>query len=136
MAEDAEERYWNAPFAEAEAIGDIEESFRIVEEAARNGDKDAAFLLGQEYGIYARPGWQDLEKAYKWFEKASNLGDVSGTYEQGIALLKGLGVAPSQGLGLAKIREAATLGNEMALNRKPRPFPYHSTIDPVHRPLA
>ena len=115
MDEEPEKRDWNVPFAKAEEAGLIKESFQILENAGRNGDKDAAFLLGQEYGVYAKQGWQDFEKAYHWFEIGSELGDAACTYEQGIALLKGLGVAPSHEKGLAKVIEAAEQKNKMAL---------------------
>ena len=110
-----EDRPWNEPFIEAEMSGDVGKALSILEGAAKGGDSDAAFLLGQECGVYARPGLQDFEQSFRWFKLASDLGDAASTYEQGIALLNGLGVAPSLDGGVAKIKQAAKAGNEMAL---------------------
>lgn len=84
-------------------------------EASKNQDPRLCFLLGQEFGICSRSGFENYEKAFSWFSVAAEYGDPASIHEIGIALLKGLGVERDTESGIQNIKRAAALNDEVAL---------------------
>ena len=85
-------------------------------EARRTKDPDIYFFLGQEFGVYSDRNLTDYARAFEWFNQGALVGDAPCIYESGIALLAGLGVPNDKLAGLGRIREAARMGNEVALD--------------------
>ncbi len=85
-------------------------------EVSISKDPDIYFHLGQEFGLYADHDIQDFQRAFGWFDRGARTGHAPSIYESGIALVKGLGVSEDTMAGIARIREAAILGNEIALS--------------------
>jgi TPR repeat protein len=104
-------KYWF--FEENE---DSKKALQIIEEEAKKTSNPALyFLLGQDWGVYAKKDIQNYEKAYHYFKRGAEIGDASCIYECGIALMEGLGVENNNIKGLLLIKKAANLKNEMAL---------------------
>jgi len=72
-------------------------------------------LLGQEFGICSRSGFENYQKAFRWFSVAAKYGHPASIHEIGIALLKGLGVERDTESGTENIKRAAALNDEVAL---------------------
>lgn len=102
-------------FADLEKAGATKKALQELRHIAESGDCAAVFTLGQELGVYAKPGFQDYQAALGWFEVGAALGDGACCYEAGVAYLLGLGTAVDISKGKKFVNEAAGLGNEMAI---------------------
>ena len=80
-----------------------------LENAGKEGYKDAYHNLGMIYK-YSRCGVkQDLEKAYSYFSVGASKGSVSCMYDKGYMLYKGLGCSQNYTKAIKKFRAAAEL---------------------------
>ena len=78
----------------AEQLTKFRKQFKILLTNAKNGDTRAMVILGNFYyqGTGHKILKQDLSKATKWYQKASNLGSPEGMYNLGNCYRYGAGV--------------------------------------------
>lgn len=96
-------------------LGEPQRALDCLEAAARRGKLEVAFLLGQEYGVFASAEVVDYARAAEWFRFAADRGHAPAKYEYGLALVLGLGVEPDAAVGMEYIHAAARLDNAFAL---------------------
>lgn len=84
---------------------DKEKAFEFFQIASQKNHPQATTELGK---LYEKQ--HENEKAFKSYQKASNLGDNDGLYHLGMCYLKGIGVDIDKGKGRSLIEKAAEAG--------------------------
>ena len=99
----------------AEDAGLIELAFELWEEAAAQGDAEAAYQLGRRY-YYGTYGEADYAKAKEYFLIAADLGNSKAMRAIGIMYKDGKGVEQDIEKALEWHMKAAALGNGLSMN--------------------
>ena len=98
------------------SCADIDKLENLVKENKDSNSSDAAALLGMCYyapigGETGKSKEQDFEKAFKWFEKAANMGNITGKTALAYMYYKGLGVTKNLSEAFTWCKASATQGN-------------------------
>ena len=94
-------------------------ALRACQQAASEGDAQAAFELGEFYHDGKRAP-RDLNKALYWFEQASLKGHASAQHRLGIMFFRGEGVPANNVQAYIVLKMAAVNGDEDALDTADR----------------
>lgn len=97
----------------------LPEALHACEQAAREGDLQAAFELG-EFHYTGQRAPRDLARARQWFEQASLGGHAQAQYRLGIMFFRGEGVPANNVQAYIVLKMAATNGEEEALDAADR----------------
>jgi len=115
LEEEEEERNETRLLTEAlELRLDEEEVVTETRLLAESGDGCAMYNLGLWYELGDKGLAEDKAKAFKWFEKSYEAGDLSGTGCLGRCYLMGKGVPACLTRGVTVMSEAATRGSKSA----------------------
>ncbi|MGK9066651.1 tetratricopeptide repeat protein [Stutzerimonas chloritidismutans] len=98
---------------------DMADALRACEQAARAGDVQAAYELG-EYHYDGRRAPRDLPKALHWFEQASLQGHAMAQHRLGIMFFRGEGVPANNVQAYVVLKMSAVNGEEEALDTADR----------------
>ncbi len=85
------------------------------EQAAKDGDSEAAYELGEFYYSGQRVA-KDLPRAMHWFEQASLQGHPRAQHQLGMMFFRGEGVQPNNVQAFIVLKMAAVNGEEEALD--------------------
>jgi len=94
---------------------DLPEALAACQQAARSGDLQAEFELGEFYYDGQRAP-RDLAQALNWFEQASLQGHAQAQYRLGIMFFRGEGVPANNVQAYIVLKMAAVNGAEEALD--------------------
>jgi TPR repeat protein len=98
-------------YRDGDGVGvDPHAAAKLLEAAALQGDRDAAFLAGTVHG----KSLGDMAAAAKWFEHAANAGHAAAAANLGTFYARGIGVKASKSAALNWFLVAASLGHETA----------------------
>ncbi len=97
----------------------MREALRACEQAASEGDLQAAYELG-EYYYDGRRTPRDLAKALQWFEQASLHGHALAQHRLGIMFFRGEGVPANNVQAYVVLKMSAVNGEEDALDTADR----------------
>ena len=97
----------------------LPEALRACEQAARGGDAQAAYELGEFHysGQYAP---RELDKALHWFEQASLAGHPQAQHKLGVMFFRGEGVPANNVQAYIVLKMSAVNGEEQALDTADR----------------
>lgn len=95
------------------------EALRACEQAASEGDIQAAYELG-EYHYDGRRTPRDLAKALHWFEQASLRGHALAQHRLGVMFFRGEGVPANNVQAYVVLKMSAVNGEEAALDMADR----------------
>ncbi len=93
----------------------MQEALRACEQAASEGDLQAAYELG-EYHYDGRRAPRDLAKALHWFELASLKGHALAQHRLGVMFFRGEGVPANNVQAYVVLKMSAVNGEEDALD--------------------
>lgn len=96
---------------------DPKESVRFFTDAAKQGNRRAMAMLGQQLAAGEGVGSADPIEAARWVKRAAELGDVDGMLLYGNALQLGLGVPSDYTAAARYYSQAAALGSLEAKER-------------------
>ncbi|CAM5347868.1 MAG: tetratricopeptide repeat protein [Pseudomonas sp.] len=94
-------------------------ALRACQQAASEGDLQAAFELGEFY-YDGRRAPRDLAKALHWFEQASLQGHATAQHRLGVMFFRGEGVRANNVQAYVVLKMAAVNGDEDALDTADR----------------
>ncbi len=97
----------------------MREALRACEQAASEGDVQAAYELG-EYHYDNRRTPRDLSKALHWFEQASLKGHALAQHRLGVMFFRGEGVPANNVQAYVVLKMSAVNGEEDALDTADR----------------
>ena len=97
----------------------MREALRACEQAASEGDLQAAYELGEHY-YDGRRTPRDLTKALHWFEQASLQGHALAQYRLGVMFFRGEGVPANNVQAYVVLKMSAVNGEEDALDTADR----------------
>ena len=111
---------WQAAYAVGQGVeafqrGKYEEALKHLEPAAKAGDAEALYVLGQMYGS-GRGVKKDEKKAAEFFMKAADLGNPGAQQSLGSALMLGEGIEQDMVAALKWFILSARAGNKEAAN--------------------
>ncbi|MCQ4311228.1 sel1 repeat family protein [Pseudomonas stutzeri] len=98
---------------------EMHEALRACEQAASEGDLQAAYELG-EYHYDGRRTPRDLTKALHWFEQASLQGHALAQHRLGVMFFRGEGVPANNVQAYVVLKMSAVNGEEEALDTADR----------------
>ncbi len=94
---------------------DLPEALAACEQAARGGDTQAEFELGEFYYDGSRAP-RDLAQALSWFEQASLQGHARAQYRLGMMFFRGEGVPANNIQAYIVLKMAAVNGSDEAMD--------------------
>lgn len=97
----------------------LPEALRVCQQAAADGDIQAAFELG-EYHYTGQLAPRDLGEAMKWYELASLNGHAGAQHRLGLMFFRGEGVSANNVQAYVVLKMAAVNGSEEALDTADR----------------
>ncbi|MBA1273483.1 tetratricopeptide repeat protein [Stutzerimonas azotifigens] len=98
---------------------ELPEALRACQQAASDGDMQAAYELG-EFHYDGRRAPRDLPKALYWFEQASLRGHALAQHRLGVMFFRGEGVQANNVQAYIVLKMAAVNGDEEALDTADR----------------
>ncbi|TLX55298.1 sel1 repeat family protein [Stutzerimonas nosocomialis] len=98
---------------------ELPEALRACQQAASDGDMQAAYELG-EFHYDGRRAPRDLSKALYWFEQASLRGHALAQHRLGVMFFRGEGVQANNVQAYIVLKMAAVNGDEEALDTADR----------------
>lgn len=94
---------------------DLPDALAACEQAARNGDPQAEYELGEFY-YDGRHAPRDLAQALNWFEQASLQGHAQAQYRLGMMFFRGEGVPANNVQAYIVLKMAAVNGSDEAMD--------------------